>query len=195
MLHVSLAACTPLNSVASASAGNVAFQPPLTTLAAPALWHGLHSSSSSGSSSCGISAAPAAAAGATEAAPEPAAGAEAREAAPSAQATPIVDLEAKLALLEGVGIGGTDAAQRYAPFLCSPTHHIAVRLAFLAARGKLRHPPRLWQVICPSDAELCKLHGQELAQLAAFKSSHLASQAWHAFCRQHNVQHAGPDPV
>lgn len=58
----------------------------------------------------------------------------------------VADLAAKLELLEDAGVPRDGAVQRYAPFLCSPTHHIAVRLAFLAARGKLRRPPRLWQV-------------------------------------------------
>lgn len=58
----------------------------------------------------------------------------------------IADLPAKLELLEAAGIARAAALQRYTPFLCSPAHHIAVRLAFLQSRGKLRQPPRLYQV-------------------------------------------------
>jgi hypothetical protein len=105
----------------------------------------------------------------------------------------VADLAAKLELLEDAGVPRDGAVQRYAPFLCSPTHHIAVRLAFLAARGKLRRPPRLWQAICPGDQELCSLHGERLEDLAAFRQQHLASPAWRAFCERHGVDQAQPE--
>lgn len=72
----------------------------------------------------------------------------------------VADLAAKLELLEGAGIPREGAAQRYAPFLCSPAHHISVRLAFLAARGKLQRPPRLWQV-GHAPAARCNTHAAE----------------------------------
>lgn len=129
-------------------------------------------------------------AGASPAASRPSAPAAAE---PGAPAPPdVADLPAKLALLEAVGIDREAALRRYGPYLCSPAHHIAVRLAFLQSRGKLRRPPRLWQVICPSDAELCRLHGEEEAQLAAFKAEHLASPAWQEFCAAHSVLQAHP---
>jgi hypothetical protein len=60
----------------------------------------------------------------------------------------IVDLPAKLTLLEEAGIAGSreELFRRFSPFLCSPAHHISTRLAFLRSRGKLTDPPRLWKV-------------------------------------------------
>lgn len=53
--------------------------------------------------------------------------------------------------------------------------------------------PASVQVICPSDTELCELHGEQLEELAGFKRRHLASQAWHQFCERHGVQQAQPE--
>lgn len=81
------------------------------------------------------------------AAPSAGAGPAAESAPGSGQPSPasITDLPAKLALLEAVGVSPAAALQHYTPYLCSPAHHVATRLAFLEARTKLRRPPRLWQ--------------------------------------------------
>ncbi|PSC67796.1 central region isoform B [Micractinium conductrix] len=106
----------------------------------------------------------------------------------------VADLDAKLALLEQhTGATAEQSLRRgYGVYLCGAAHHIAVRLAFLDARGKLRRPPRLWEVICPSDVELCAMHELQLDDLAAFKAAHLASPQWAAFCEQHAVTQAQP---
>ncbi|KAL4426215.1 hypothetical protein ABPG77_009830 [Micractinium sp. CCAP 211/92] len=151
------------------------------------LWHGEHTRTYS------VAARPPSAPAAASKPSIPAASNSPSAAAQGVSAPPdITDLPAKLALLETVGIGHETALRRYSPYLCSSAHHIAVRLAFLQSRGKLRHPPRLWQVICPSDAELCRLHGEDEAQLAAFKAEHLASPAWRDFCAVHSVEQTHP---
>lgn len=59
----------------------------------------------------------------------------------------ITDLPAKVHLLERFsGYTPDSVVRRYTPFMCSPIHHIATRLEFLHSRGKLRRPPRLWEV-------------------------------------------------
>ncbi len=53
--------------------------------------------------------------------------------------------------------------------------------------------PLTSQVICPSDEELCRLHGEQLEELAAFKQQYLGSPEWRAFCERHAVAQAQPD--
>ncbi|PRW32577.1 hypothetical protein C2E21_8252 [Chlorella sorokiniana] len=150
------------------------------------------SSSSGGGGGSGL---PAAATGPVAASSSPACPLPAPAAS---QDRPILDLPAKLVLLEQVaGIPQDAARQRFHMFLCGPAHHIAVRLSFLRSRGKLRSlqglSPRLFEVICPSDEELCRLHGEDLEDLAAFKQQYLASPEWQAFCQQHAVVQAQPE--
>lgn len=93
---------------------------------------------------------------------------------------------AKVELLAAAGISPA-AAKHYSSYLCSPAERIGVRLAFLAEHGALRRPPRLWETICPSDADVCASLGLQEAALEDFRRRHLATESWRAFAARHGL--------